>query len=131
MNRSKHPIVSFKSVLALTVASCLLAGGNALATGTRDALPSVTVKYGDLNLSTAEGANTLYSRLRRAARSVCGVDSIQPEEKMWVHWKACYDTAIATAVAKVNSPMLTAVHDSKTGSPTRIASNLSPRSDNN
>ena len=33
---------------------------------------SITVKYGDLDLSTPSGAHTLYSRISGAARTVCG-----------------------------------------------------------
>jgi UrcA family protein len=75
---------------------------------------SVKVRYADLNLSTIEGATRLYGRLKRAAREVCGLDYVQPEEQMYSrNGKICYDATIAAAVAKVNSPMLSSVHSSK------------------
>jgi TctA family transporter len=55
-------------------------------------------------------------RVEAAARNVCrplqtGFYGIaQPFQ-----WNKCYQSAIADAVAKVNSPMLTEVHSSKTG----------------
>jgi UrcA family protein len=68
----------------------------------------VTVKYGDLNLSTIEGASTLYHRLKSAATSVCddqgrGIGAYQA-------WRSCYRAAMADAVAKVNSPLLTGLY---------------------
>lgn len=69
---------------------------------------SITVNYRDLNLSTIAGATTLYQRLTRAARSVC----YEPEAGVHAYreWTSCYQAAIADAVAKVNNPLLTAVH---------------------
>lgn len=125
MNTSNHSRHSSKWVWAF--AACTLAAGNSSLSWGSDEPPSVKVSYADLNLSTQEGATRLYSRIKRAARTVCGMDHPQPEELMYGHWKPCYDNAIATAVTKVNSPMLTAVHGSKTD-PSRLASLLSQRS---
>ena len=36
-------------------------------------MPSVTVRYADLNLNTPAGVEALYARLRAASRSVCYV----------------------------------------------------------
>ena len=55
--------------LALVCAVFLM--GNAQAQNASD-LHKLTVKYGDLNLSTDTGARTLYRRIRGAARFVCG-----------------------------------------------------------
>ena len=48
---------------------CLL-GASAASAGPA-AAHSVTVNYRDLNLSTIDGAITLYQRLKGAARTVC------------------------------------------------------------
>jgi UrcA family protein len=69
---------------------------------------SVTVGYRDLDLSTLSGARTLYSRIAAAARDVCGYEGRNFTDQAF--WNGCYKGAIADAVAKVNSPMLTAVH---------------------
>ena len=76
-------------------------------------VPSVTVSFRDLDLSTPEGANTLYRRIRTAAQKVCGYAGADVLSQNIS--RACYRNAIADAVAKVNSPLLTAVH---TGRPT-------------
>ncbi|HET9389044.1 MAG TPA: UrcA family protein [Steroidobacteraceae bacterium] len=103
-------------LLAPALLACtLVATGTASADSSWKEQVSVKVKYGDLNLSTDEGAARLYRRITQAARSVCGLDYIQPEERMYVNWKPCYEQAIATAVAQVNSPLLTAMHARKTG----------------
>ena len=77
---------------------------------------SVTVKYSDLDLSTPSGAHTLYTRISGAARTVCGYEGTDFIDQ--AIWKGCYRGAIADAVAKVNSPMLTAVHSGRPVGPT-------------
>ena len=76
----------------------------------------ITVKYGDLDLSTPAGAHTLYSRISGAARTVCGFEGTTLIDQ--AIWKSCYRGAISDAVAKVDSPMLTAVHTGRPVSPT-------------
>ena len=102
----------------------------ALASAAASANPNDTeertekVNYEDLNVNTLAGASILYDRIERAARAVCGAeDNLVPHGQ----WKSCYRMAIAAAVARVNSPWLTAIHDNKTGGP-KLASLRSPRS---
>jgi UrcA family protein len=71
---------------------------------------SVKVSYADLDLSTQAGAATLYSRIRGAARTVCGDDDLPYTH--WA-WKKCFNEAVGNAVAKVNNPQLTALHQGK------------------
>ena len=89
---------------AFTSVVCLLGATHASA-GPPAGPRSITVSYRDLNLSTIAGATTLYERLTRAARSVC----YEPEAGVnaYREWRSCYQAAIADAVAKVNSPLLT------------------------
>jgi UrcA family protein len=100
-----HPS-TFCSV-AFTSIACLLGATQAPAGPAVDGR-SVTVNYRDLNLSTIAGATTLYQRLQGAARSVC--DGPSGGLHAYQEWRSCYEAAIADAVAKVNSPLLTAVH---------------------
>jgi UrcA family protein len=68
---------------------------------------AVLVKYRDLNLNTPEGAGTLLARIRAAARQACGAES---ERLDLEHaWKVCYEGSLNAAVAKVDSPILTAL----------------------
>jgi UrcA family protein len=114
MNTSNHAHRSSTWLAALAAVSCSVGASQALAAREPSEVPSRKVSYADLNLSTLAGATTLYRRIQQAARSVCGTDdggrSIGPH----LQWRKCYESAIADAIAKVNSPMLTAVHDDKT-----------------
>jgi len=84
---------------------------------------SENVNYEDLNLTTLAGVTLLYSRIERAARLVCGPNT---DQSRMGQWKTCYRLAVAAAVARVNNPMLTAVHDSRTAPP-KLAALQSPR----
>jgi UrcA family protein len=92
--------------VAFTSVVCLLAASAASADPA--AVRSVSVNYRDLNLSTINGAITLYERLKGAARRVC--DGPVTGVAAYREWRSCYDAAIADAVAKVNSPLLTSVY---------------------
>jgi UrcA family protein len=71
-----------------------------------DYLPSRVVQFADLDLSRTEGAAVLYHRLQNAAETVCGQrNSLEPFVNRGLNM--CVQTAISTAVAKVNRPALT------------------------
>jgi UrcA family protein len=75
--------------------------------------PGIDVKYGDLDLTKASGAVTLYGRIYAAARQVCApVEGRSLDES--TAWKDCVTQAIARAVADVNKPTLTSYHFAKT-----------------
>ena len=81
------------------------------------------VSYADLNLNSEPGARTLYGRLRTAASQVCSpLRGVSLRER--TNWRECFDPALARSVAKVDEPMLTAYHLSRTGAtepPSRVA----------
>jgi UrcA family protein len=110
-------IVSLLGTAALASIVCMLGITPAWAgtTGAR----SVTVSYRDLDLSSPEGANALYRRIQAAAKEVCGRPGADLLEQSV--WRGCYRHAIADAVGKVNSPLLTAVH---TGRPAAVTAML-------
>lgn len=95
--------------VAVASLGCLLGSAQALADGPGYATRSVTVHYGDLNLSTIAGAHTLYRRIVGAARFSCGYTGRSLLEQS--EWKSCYQHAIADAVAAVNSPTLNTVYN--------------------
>jgi len=80
--------------------------------------PSKTVKFDDLNITTAAGAKVLYRRIQAAAIEVCPA-SYSYSLRMEQAQRACVDHAIDNAVKSVNSPALT---DLRFGSPVRLAS---------
>jgi UrcA family protein len=90
---------------AVMVIGCLaaIASGATLAATPAANVPSVTVKYGDLNLSTDEGAQRLYGRITQAARSVCETQNGR-DPKAVATSRTCESAAIARAVSDVHSP---------------------------
>ena len=87
----------------LIVASLTLAAAFTLAPAVHaDEIPTMTVKYGDLDLSRPEGAKALYGRLNHAAQSVCS--SLAGERNLVAKHDACISKAVRDAVAHVDSP---------------------------
>jgi UrcA family protein len=76
--------------------------------------PQVIVKFGDLDVSTSQGAGTLYRRIHIAAENVCW-RMYDSNEAYTLNKDACLKKVIADAVIKVNEPALSAVFASKYG----------------
>lgn len=71
-----------------------------------------TVRFGDLNIGTPQGAAVLYGRIRLAAARVCWpLDHGDLASKL--HVEACANRAIVEAVNAVNQPALIAVYNTK------------------
>ena len=67
------------------------------------------VHFADLDLTRSEGAAVLYQRLEAAAKSVCSsLDARDLASQM--RSRGCVQTAIGSAVAKVDQPALTAYY---------------------
>jgi UrcA family protein len=68
------------------------------------------VRFEDLDLSHEAGVKTLYGRISAAADSVCspfgGTRALAGQLK----WRDCRDTAVASAVAQIDHPLLTEHH---------------------
>ena len=78
--------------------------------------PSITVGYAELNISNPQGLAVLYTRIKSAARSVCGYDPSPKELSRARVSKACYLSAVDDAVRQINRPTLTALHRAKSKS---------------
>jgi UrcA family protein len=93
---------------AVILSAAALLGWSATTLGAPSPVGSIatkTVKFADLDISTAEGAQALYERIVMAARSVCrDADSKVVRE--------CRVRAIADAVSGVDSALLSAAHRS-------------------
>jgi UrcA family protein len=112
MNASRQVHRTF--LLSLALGSALLAGvtlATASPPDTTPSAPSLAIRYADVNLATIAGATTLYHRIQGAARFVCGEAGRNLSEQH--AWKECYQSAVSEAVAKVNSPTLDAVYQSR------------------
>ena len=66
------------------------------------------VTYSDLNLSSMNGATTLYHRIEGAAHFVCGEEGRSIDEQNL--WKTCYGNAVNHAVTQVNNPLVTSLY---------------------
>jgi UrcA family protein len=93
-------------ITAFAVCTCLVA----YSASAEPKVKEQTVSFADLDLSKPAGAQTLYKRIKAAARHVCGpVDNytyVTPSRG----FRECYEKAIADAVAQIDRPSLTALH---------------------
>ena len=83
--------------------------GMAAETETRTDIPSITVRYTDLDLNTSAGVRELYSRLRIAARNVCNVGESRALINA-MESKSCYVQVLGRAVDDAHLPTLTSLH---------------------
>jgi UrcA family protein len=103
---------------ALTLILAVAAGAATISTAsaatpatatTPDAdVPSVVVRYGDLNLATEQGTQTLYRRIAFVARQVCPDGESRGLENL-NRARACQRDAIARAVKAVHNERLAAM----------------------
>ena len=103
---------------AIAIAWVMLASGPitcvADAAHADEAVPHKVVRFKDLNLSSTEGAAVLYGRITSAANEVCGTwDRFNLSQSHAI--KICVNEAVSRAVTQINSPMLTSLHEAKTG----------------
>jgi UrcA family protein len=96
------------SVLCLAAAATLSCAAPALAQ-ISDTVPSVTVKYSDLNIGSRPGAQMLLKRIEAAANTVCGGAPDIRQLNQLASFETCRRSAVARAVVAFDSPMLTAM----------------------
>ncbi|GMR17487.1 MAG: hypothetical protein BMS9Abin32_603 [Gammaproteobacteria bacterium] len=107
-SRRVKGLLALVSVVALSLPAVSQAG--VTESGTREA--RIHVSYADLDLSKAAGVTALYTRLKVAAQQACGptnlreVGSVQRAQKN----KACYNSLLSRAVAKLDNDYLAAMH---------------------
>lgn len=99
---------SLRSLLATAIFGALASSFGAVAAA--DPGPaSVTVKFADLNATTASGALALYERIRAAAQGACSYYWFKTDADQ----ARCVHNAIASAVTQVNQPALFTVYNEK------------------
>ena len=74
---------------------------------------SISIPYAQAELSTDEGRASLYSKIRRAARSVCGPTGAREAGglSLMSRNRKCYEEAVSAAVSQVGTGQLTAMLD--------------------
>ena len=106
--------LSLKSIRCLragvaVIAGCIVAAAAGAADAVPSDVPSLTVHFADLDITTEQGAHALYRRIQSAARFVCpSADSRELERSE--RSRACQEQAIARAVQAVSSPRLAALY---------------------
>lgn len=71
--------------------------------------------YSDLDLNSMSGVRRVYARIRKAAEAVCGDQQVTGSRITQPDWRACYDRAVADAVAQLDEPALSAYHQRRVG----------------
>jgi len=94
-----------KSLVLLAAGVVGLAAGSGAYASEVVNLPSVHVKYADLNLANDAGVTRLYTRLRAAAKQVCEYSSSPAQVD-----NGCMSRALDQAVASVGNERLTEMH---------------------
>ena len=105
-------------ILAITLFAALASGAAVCSAADGDTLHA-TVKYNDLNVSTKQGAGTLFTRIRIAAEKVCRPLN-RDDFASKALYQRCTGTAIANAVNKVDQPALFSAYNAKNGAPKTI-----------
>lgn len=90
---------------------------------------AVDVKYGDLDLGSANGGRILLARIERAADEVCGGrperrNDIRDEglARLMVAYRKCREGAVAETVGKLLVPTLSLAYEqSRAAAPGRLA----------
>lgn len=94
------------SVLALSALASLAWSATTFAAPSHvGEIATKVVRFKDLDLSTAEGAQTLYERITFAARVVC-------RDTAFTEMRECRARAVDDAVRAVGRPLLSSVHRS-------------------
>ena len=92
------------SMLA-AVTACMAVGLASVAHAVTPAdAPSVTVRFGDLNLASAKGVDTLHARVAAAAHQVCGSSGVDHRNlQAYASERACVSQAVGNALREVNA----------------------------
>jgi UrcA family protein len=101
-NKSRARLLGFFTAVALSANLAHADAGAVVA-------PSVSVVYSQKDLTSTHGVQTLYARLKSAARQVCPEVEVR-DLKRAVPARLCYEAALARAVEGVRRPELTSLH---------------------
>jgi UrcA family protein len=88
----------------------------------REPARSITVSYGDLNLTSSEGVDTLFGRIERASRKVCGGRPDHIMNGVLTRYLACRDAVAGETVRRIDVPGLSLAWAQKHGEAIQTAS---------
>ena len=73
---------------------------------------AITVRYSDLDLTSAQGTQVLYKRIVTAANQLCSEGGVRDLKRLAAA-QTCAEQAVARAVAGVHSPRLVALYSAR------------------
>jgi UrcA family protein len=118
--RTLTDLPRLRNLIATAALSALASGFSAVvAAADSPHTPTAIVKYGDLNVSTAEGASALYARILSAAKQVCSSFDTPLDLNSQALKADCIGQAIANGVAALNEPALFMVYKANGGTSLR------------
>jgi UrcA family protein len=109
MTLGSNPMM--KTLLAASAVLTLAAGGHAFAAN--ELQPRTRVPVSGIDFSNPEQAKLTYIRLKNAANAACASNSANP--RVVQDDIRCSRAALATAVAQLNRPTVTAMYQSNYG----------------
>lgn len=99
--------------MVLFAAAVALAGFSAAPALAQSEPISARVRYADLDLGSRAGAKTMLRRIENAAERVCGNRPALRDIRAFSRFRACVEDAESTAVAQLNSPLVTALFEER------------------
>jgi UrcA family protein len=106
-----------RNLIATAVFSALATGFSAVEAADGAHAPTAIVRYGDLDVSSVQGATLLYARIRSAAMHVCSSFDRPLDLNSQALKADCIRQGIANGVAAVNEPALLMVYKANGGAP--------------
>jgi len=104
MSRKLASLIATVAIAAASIAPAMAEPTN------RKVNVAVVVSYADLDLSRAEGVETLTLRLKKAIDKVCGRPHDSASFTISRRIQSCRTDAMHNAVAAIGAPLLTALH---------------------
>jgi UrcA family protein len=101
------------ALLLVTISSASQADTSAAMRRGDERVQQSVVRYNRHDLRSSSGQGALYRRLQRAAERVCAADNGATLRERYAA-RECAAQSLARAVADVNAPAVTAMHQSKT-----------------
>lgn len=99
------------AIAAAAVAGSAMAQGESTAARSIFQEVAVPVTYGDLDLSSQDGASIMLHRLHDAALNACGADDGSVAPYKWaVRRSACYHRSMDRAVAALDAPTVSQLY---------------------
>jgi UrcA family protein len=106
--------LSMMGLAVSVLATATPAGASAAAHDTMHDTRTVSVRYAEAELASAEGVQGLYEKLERASRQACR----RPDGRSLAaraDWRSCRSAALDAAVAEVKNVGLSALHRERSG----------------